>query len=197
MNFLAHLTLSRCSADLQLGNYLGDFVRGRELATLQTGVQRGVLMHRAIDRATDTDPDVRALNSLLTGRHGRYAPVVSDIAFDYYLSRNWNNLVGIDFNDFCRNTYQRLLGGAADMPMRHRELLIRMAADDWLAHYGSRVGMDLVFRRFRRRLSRPELLDGIGDTLTDLDAVFNRTLLRLFPRLQALADPYCEESPSP
>ncbi len=192
MNFLAHLTLSRCSADLQLGNYLGDFVRGRELATLAAGVRRGVLMHRAIDRATDTDPDVRSLNALLAIRHGRYAPVISDIAFDYFLCRNWEALTGADFENFRIVTYRSLLESVADVPSRHRDVLFRMVEDDWLAHYASREGMAMVFRRFRRRLSRPEMLDGVGETLEELDPEFNRTLLRLFPRLQALAQPYCE-----
>ena len=192
MNFLAHLSLSRCSADLQVGNFLGDFVRGNELSLLSAGVQRGVLMHRAIDRLTDADRDVRALNAQLAERHGRYATVVSDIAFDHFLSRNWALLIGEDFDRFRSLTYRRLLDARSTMPAKHADILTRMVEDDWLAHYATSDGMATVFRRFRRRLSRPELLNGIGDTLEELHGPFNRTLLLLFPRLQSLCGLYCE-----
>lgn len=192
MNFLAHLTLSRCSADLQVGNFLGDFVRGGELKLLSLAVQRGVHMHRAIDRATDTDADVRAVNALLAERHGRYASVVSDIAFDYFLALNWAQLVEQDFGAFRMMTYQRLLEARTGMPDRHAQLLTRMVEDNWLLRYASQEGMATVFRRFRRRLSRPELLRGVEETLSELHEPLNRTLLQLFPRLETLSHTYCE-----
>ena len=54
-------------------------------------------LHREIDRLTDADADVRAINRLLSVRHGRYAPVLSDIAFDHFLCLNWEQLMPTDF----------------------------------------------------------------------------------------------------
>ena len=190
MNFLAHLTLSHFSADLQVGNFVGDFVRGRELAQLPEPVQRGVRFHRAIDALTDRDPDVRQLNKLLTTRHGRYAPVVSDIAFDYFLYRNWSLYGPEPFALFRDRTYARLLRSRPQLSGRLNGYLDGMVSGDWLQLYTSRDGMDRVFERLLGRLSRPEMLTGVSDTLDNYAGHFNLTLHRLFPRLQQLSDTY-------
>ena len=190
MNFLAHLTLSHFSADLQVGNFVGDFVRGRELTQLPEGVQRGVRFHRAIDALTDRDPDVRLLNQLLATRHGRYAPVVSDIAFDYFLYRNWALYGPAPFPAFRDTTYARLLSARPQLSNRLTGYLDAMVTGDWLDLYTTREGMDRVYERLLTRLSRPELLTGVSETLTDHAAQFNLTLHRLFPRLQQLSDTY-------
>ena len=190
MNFLAHLTLSHFSADLQVGNFVGDFVRGRELAKLPDPVQRGVWFHRAIDALTDGDADVRQLNQLLASRHGRYAPVVSDIAFDYFLYRNWAIYGPEPFPVFRESTYLRLLRARPQLSPRLTGYLDGMVSGDWLQLYTTREGMDRVYERLLGRLSRPELLDGVSDTLDNYAAHFNLTLHRLFPRLQQLSDTY-------
>ena len=190
MNFLAHLTLSHFSADLQVGNFVGDFVRGRELARLPEPVQRGVRFHRAIDALTDRDPDVRQLNALLATRHGRYAPVVSDIAFDYFLYRNWAIYGPAPFPVFRERTYERLLAARPQLTVRLTKYLNGMVTGDWLNLYTTRPGMDRVYERLLSRLSRPEMLAGVSDTLTDYAPHFNLTLHRLFPRLQQLSETY-------
>ena len=192
MNYLAHLALSHFSAELQVGNYLGDVLRGKEVAALPPDIRRGVLLHRAIDRLTDADPNVRQVNRLLASRHGRYAPVFSDIAFDYFLCRNWTALMPTDFTAFCLRTYTVLQTGKSYMPPRAARYVDAMIDDDWLALYTTAAGMQQVFARLRPRLSRPELLVGIDDSLQEYAPALNRTLLLLFPRLQVLAATYRE-----
>ena len=192
MNYLAHLTLSYFSADLQVGNYLGDLVKGRRATILPPEVYRGVLMHRDIDRLTDADPDVRALNAMLRTHHGRYASVVTDIALDHFLSLQWPLLGPVSYASFCRKTYANLNGARGLMPARVQGYVDSMTGNDWLQLYTTEAGMSHVFQRLRRRLSKPELLDGIDDTLRDHAGAFNHVLTQLFPRLQTLADTYRE-----
>ncbi|MCP9235033.1 ACP phosphodiesterase [Lewinella sp. JB7] len=194
---MAHLTLSHFSADLQVGNYLGDLLRGREVDRLPASVRQGVMMHRAIDRYTDGDSDVRVVNRLLYLRHGRYAGVISDIAFDHYLYRNWERFVSVPFPEFTQSTYGNLLAATPMMPERSRRYATGMVEDDWLNLYTTARGMHRVFERLRPRLSRPDLLNGVEESLREYDDAINRTLLVLFPRLQSLADTYREHPPSP
>ena len=196
MNYLAHLALSHYDADLQVGNFLGDIVRGSELATLPAGVQRGVWMHRAIDLLTDRDRDVRRVNGLLSRRHGRYAPVISDIMFDYFLCRNWASLMPQPFPEFRERTYARLRAATDAIPPRAARQLTGMTDGDWLRLYASTAGMGEVFRRMRPRMSKPALLAGVGESLQEYHDELNRTLLLLFPRLQALAHQYPPNQPS-
>ena len=84
MNFLAHFHLSGENELIAIGNFLGDFIRGSELNSLPLTVQKGVYLHRFIDQYTDNHPVVRDLNKMLVPHFAKYAPVVSDIYFDYF-----------------------------------------------------------------------------------------------------------------
>ncbi|MEO0732543.1 MAG: acyl carrier protein phosphodiesterase [Bacteroidota bacterium] len=147
-------------------------------------------MHRAIDRLTDTDPDVKVLNRMLSTRHGRYASVVTDIGFDYFLWHNWEDFGPRNFTDFTTATYANLYARRDVMSTRVQGYVNGMVKDDWLRLYTTRTGMERVFYRLRPRLSRPALLDGVETVLVDFHDEFNHTFLRLFPRLQTLADAY-------
>ena len=151
-------------------------------------------MHRAIDRLTDGDREVRKVNKLLSERHGRYAPVISDIVFDYYLCRNWETFGPAPFTVFTQTTYAGLLGALPLIPERAHPYVRGMTGGDWLRMYRSRAGMNEVFTRLLRRLSQPHRLNGLAETLKDYDTQLNRALLLLFPRLQALADTYRDPS---
>ncbi|CAH1000486.1 Acyl carrier protein phosphodiesterase [Neolewinella maritima] len=197
MNYLAHLALSHFSPDLQVGNFLGDILRGSEVDLLPAGIRRGVTMHRAIDRLTDADPDVRRLNRLLTVRHSRYAPVLSDVAFDYFLCLNWSQLMDVDIVAFRTRTYGNLQAAREHMPERAARHVDGMTKSDWLRLYTSAAGMQQVFLRMRPRMSQPHYLNDIDESLRELAPQFNRTLLLLFPRLQTLADTFRDPTQLP
>ncbi len=196
MNFLAHLTLSHFDTDLQTGNFLGDFVKGKAISDLPAGIQRGIAMHRAIDELTDHDPDVRELNALVAERHGRYAGVITDIGFDHFLCQNWAQFGPLEFDAFRVGTYWALHARRGVMSEHIQGYIEGMLKHDWLNLYRTEAGMSHVFQRLRPRLSQPQLLDGVEDLLTDFYPAFNQTFLALFPRLQTLADAYRPEEPS-
>ena len=49
MNYLVHLYLSEPNAECQLGNLMGDFIKGRLDPGLAPGIRRGIEMHRRVD----------------------------------------------------------------------------------------------------------------------------------------------------
>ena len=59
MNHLAHCFLSFGDEDILLGNFLGDFVKGHDWEKYPRGIQRGILLHRAIDSFTDNSFNYR------------------------------------------------------------------------------------------------------------------------------------------
>lgn len=89
MNYLANLLLSDESTSILVGNFIGDLVRGNQFSTLDPAIQRGILLHRAIDRFTDTHPVVRRSKQRAQTVTGRYASVVIDVFYDHFLARDW------------------------------------------------------------------------------------------------------------
>ena len=65
MNYLAHIYLSGTHMELRFGNFIADAVPGKQYAVYAKGVQKGILLHRAIDTFTDQHPLFRKHCKLL------------------------------------------------------------------------------------------------------------------------------------
>ncbi|MCU0362399.1 MAG: ACP phosphodiesterase [Bacteroidales bacterium] len=58
MNVLAHIYLSGDSEKIIIGNYIGDYVKGRDYLKYPELVRKGIILHRHIDAFTDSHPVV-------------------------------------------------------------------------------------------------------------------------------------------
>lgn len=191
MNFLAHLTLSCGDPAIQMGNLLGDFTKGKPPAHYPPGLLEGLRIHKLIDRTTDAHPAVKRLNKQLHERHGRYAGVVADVVFDLYLYRHWERFGIGDFDDFAEETYRSL---ETFLPLVDDKLSKRfqnMIDHKFIDSYRSVEGILSAFNRMLKRLSKPELLDGVAATIVEMDDAFNDAFLELFPDLIQVVNDAC------
>ena len=62
MNYVAHQVLSFGDPNLQLGNLLGEVVKGNQYQQYSPNLQKGILLHRQIDTFTDAHPIVKELS---------------------------------------------------------------------------------------------------------------------------------------
>ncbi len=185
MNFLAHLFLSGEDTDLLLGNFMGDFVNNKKVLDLPEGMRHGVRLHREIDSFTDRHVQVLQGKKRLYGRHGKYAPVLIDIFYDYFLANNWEQYSLEPFGKYVARTYDLLYEHQAEFPSRLQKLLPNMIADDWLSGYAHYRGLETTFYYLRRRVSKPDLLDGAVDSLQLSEDQFDLEFNIFFPDLQA------------
>ena len=58
MNYLAHVFLSGSNRKVQLGNFVGDAVKGSSYKNYPPDIAKGIQLHRAIDDYTDRHPAV-------------------------------------------------------------------------------------------------------------------------------------------
>ena len=184
MNFLAHTFLSCQDEELLIGNFLGDFVRNRELPDFAPRIREGIHLHRKIDRYTDDHPMVRRARSRMYDRHSKYAGVLVDVFYDYCLSTNWSAYSPDEpLEDFAARIYRILTDYLPTMPDRMQDRVPRMIADNWLCGYRTMAGMERTVRFLQRRTSRPELLEGAIDTLQRDLADLNREFAAFFPEV--------------
>lgn len=188
MNYLAHLLLSYEQEDLLIGNYLADFVKNKYLSQLQPAVYEGVLLHRKIDSFTDQHPTVSECTKLLHPFHHKYAPVVIDIFFDFFLYQNWNTYCAISFVQFKTDTYQLLLRRLDDIPVPFQARTRSMIEHDWLTSYTSKRGIAYTFERLKKKVSKPEHLHQIIATLERFQDQLNTKFNVFFPVLQAFTN---------
>lgn len=128
---------------------MGDFKPSPELRKrLPKAIKLGIENHRLVDRLTDKFRPVKELRPLFSREYRRYAGVILDIAFDYFLIKHWRVERDGHFQEFTRSCYQGLAQCRDWMPPRMAYVTTKMDEHDWLSHYAT--------------------LDGIGDTINQV-----------------------------
>lgn len=89
MNYLAHILLSGTDSQIQIGNFIGDFVKGSQFNNFPERMQKGIVLHRKIDYFTDNHIIVKQTVAILRPTFGRYSGIITDMYFDYFLARNF------------------------------------------------------------------------------------------------------------
>jgi acyl carrier protein phosphodiesterase len=187
VNYLAHLYLAGESDGLIAGALLGDFVKGR-LDTLPLPAEwvEGVRLHRAIDAFTDRHPVVVRSRGRFEERR-RVAGIIVDLAYDHFLAVHWSAFCDEPLHHFCRRRYDLLLSRREQFPPSLRELLPRIAAQDWLGSYAELAKVAFALERIGSRLRRADLL---ADVQRDLERHYDpleRDFLAFFPELAEYA----------
>ncbi|MEO0408769.1 MAG: ACP phosphodiesterase [Cyanobacteria bacterium P01_A01_bin.135] len=190
MNLLAHLLLSPPTPASWVGNLMGDFVKGTPQPELGKVLIAGVKRHRAIDAFTDTHPVVRESKRLFSPQRRRFAGIILDVGYDYFLCRHWQTYSEIPVEQFIPMVYSGLADHlqqpeAQVVPPACRYLVQRMIADDWLRSYQTLAGVGATLDRLSRRLKRHNTLQGAEAEVEANEKLLDEGFQRFFPDLVA------------
>ena len=183
MNYLAHILLSYPNNDEMLGNFLGDFVRKRDLENLPKEVQDGVQKHRMIDRYTDQHDSVKESIQLLRPELGRYSSVAIDIINDHFLSVHWNDYSPIDIKDFCEHFYFIMKREKEILPSKLRAQMDIMINHDFLMSTSDDHRLFKTMKHMERRTSFKSNFTESLTILKDNRAFFEEQFRILFDDL--------------
>jgi len=176
MNFLAHAYLSFGQEEILVGNFIADFVRGKELENYPKKVQLGIQLHRAIDTYTDSHPLVKQVQSFLIPRFGHYSRVISDVFFDYFLAKNWKNYSDTPLEQFSLDSYRTLSTSPIEFPEAFRRMFHWMQAQNWLYAYreeaGIQAALDGLSRRARFDSKMNESTQVLWEKEEEIEALF-------------------------
>ena len=151
MNFLAHIYLSGNNEQVKIGNFMADGIRGKQFEKYPTQIQRGILLHRAIDSFTDEHPQFRKSTKRLHERYHHYAGVIVDIYYDHFLAKNWSNYSEEHLNDFVAQFYQSLHSNYDVLSEKTKNILPYMEKQNWLSSYQSIEGIHQILTQMDRR----------------------------------------------
>jgi acyl carrier protein phosphodiesterase len=153
LNHLAHAFLSFGNEDLLVGNFIGDFVKGKDWQRYPAGVQQGILLHRSIDSFTDNHPATELSKSRIRAVAKRYASPVADVLYDHLLAINWARYTDQPFFNFAQSVYDGLEQHIDILPDILQRRLPLMVAGKFLDAYATKEGMQFVMGRFSNRLA--------------------------------------------
>lgn len=176
---------------------MGDFINNKQLEALPEKVRQGVHLHRRIDSYTDQHPEVLQGKKRLYAQHGKYAPVLVDIFYDYFLAKSWNLYSIEPLRDFVSKTYLLLEENKHVFPERLQKQLPHMIHDDWLCGYAHYEGLETTFHYLKRRVSKPDLLNGSVNSLKETEELFHLEFNTFFPDLQAEVTRQLQEKANP
>jgi acyl carrier protein phosphodiesterase len=188
INFLAHLILAAPSDASRIGNLLGDFVKGTPESlrgSFPDEVLHGVMMHRHLDRFTDDHPAFKSARSLLAPERRRFAGIIVDVIFDYFLTAHWRQYFPTtDLPEFIDDCYSTLERNPNWLTEDLRTILPRMREENWLHSYGTVEGLTLTFQRISHRSRHT---GAIAEAHLDFIAhkqSFEQAFLTFFPDVQ-------------
>ncbi|MEE9373262.1 MAG: ACP phosphodiesterase [Saprospiraceae bacterium] len=185
---MAHILLSYPSNDEMLGNFLGDFVRKKDMAALPSEVQIGVNLHRVIDHYTDRHSAVKDSVALLKPMVGRYASVAIDIINDYFLCQFWEDYSAISIRAFCDHFYFLLNRKKEILPMNLTSQMNKMIDHDFLMSTYDRHRLYNTMKYMEGRTSFKSNFTSTLAVIDENEAIFQENFKLLFDDLVRICD---------
>ena len=189
MNFLGHLYFSNNDEQLMYANLLGDFIKGKDLSSYSTIIQKGVHLHRTIDNYIDTHPLVLELLQTLYKDLPKVSGIAIDLYFDYLLAKNWNNYSNIPLTRFVHQ-FENASINRNSFNNSHFWLVIdKMKAGKWLHETNTIYGLTKASEGVSNIISFP-------NTLTDAPRVFleqQNSIEKVFSNFMQEAIPFFKD----
>jgi acyl carrier protein phosphodiesterase len=191
MNFLAHLSLSGDHPKIMVGNFIGDFVKGKNFDEhFESSIAKGIELHRMIDVFTDTHATVQSSKNRLRAKYRHYAGVIVDIFYDHFLARNWSLYHTSSLAAFAQRAYQTLDDHNTVLPEDVLRMLPYMKKDNWLVNYGSLYGIEQSLNGLARRTRYVSKMEQATDDLKEFYTEFDMEFQSFFRELKSYAETF-------
>lgn len=188
MNFLAHLYLSGSDDELKIGNFIADAVKGRLDGRFSPGIQKGIMLHRAIDTFTDIHPVVTESKLRLRGSYGKHAGIVVDIFYDHFLSLDWELYSQTNLTDFINDSYFMLIQKFMLMPFRVQKYFPFLVVNNWLEKYSRADGIEQVLTGMARYRALPAKVSEAMQVFNSEYEDFRNEFNLFFPELIGMVE---------
>ena len=183
MNFLAHIYLSGKNEDIILGNFIADSIKGKKYLSYPPEVQKGIILHRAIDSYTDSHPIVKTSASKLYKNYSHYSGVIVDIYYDHFLASNWNQYSEVPLEKFVAEFYKLLQKKFELLPAPIQRFLPYMISENWLLSYASLEGISRILYQMNLRTKNIVGMDKAVNDLQEHYKEFGNEFSTFFPQL--------------
>lgn len=186
MNWLAHAFLSEDHIDFKIGNILADPLKARTWNNASIDIEKGMQTHIRIDRFTDSH-DIVKLSKKRLREKGLLKPVIIDLTYDYFLTKNWNLYSHVSLDKFTQNFYEKASNSLEYLPPKASHIVENLINKDLLNKYHTLEDLNISFKRMDLRLSerllKRESASGYFDDVHINIEELEKDFLDFFPQL--------------
>lgn len=183
MNFLAHQFLSFHQKDLQIGNLYGEIVRVKDYLKFPEGIKKGILLHRSIDSFTDTNEIVKESTVLFHPKYGKYAPVIVDVLYDYFLIKNWQLYTNQPFESFVGDCYSLFKTEFDGFDPKLKFIVKHLLEYDWFHNYSNYDGIRETLKGISHRSKFENNIDEAVVEMRLYENELNEHFKLFFPKI--------------
>jgi acyl carrier protein phosphodiesterase len=154
MNFLAHIYLSGNNDLIKIGNFMADGIHGKNFDAFPLEIQKGIILHRAIDTFTDAHPVFRQSTKRLHANYHHYSGIIVDIFYDHFLAKNWTNYSDENLEVYTEHFYQSLIDNYVLLNEKTQKMIPYLIQQNWLLSYRTIEGIEIVLQKMDIRMKR-------------------------------------------
>lgn len=142
MNYLAHAYLSFNDPGVLVGNLISDFVKGKKKLEYPADIQKGIVLHRAIDSFTDQHEATRQAKEFFRPSYRLYAGAFVDVVYDHFLAIDEDEFTEAGLLSFSQQVYDILDESKVLFPEKFAIMYPYMKQHNWLFNYRFRWGIE-------------------------------------------------------
>ncbi|WP_313807738.1 ACP phosphodiesterase [Flavobacterium sp.] len=184
MNFLAHIYLSGENDLIKIGNFMADGIRGHDYEHFPIDVQKGILLHRAIDTFTDAHPVFRQSKHRLHEKYGHYSGVIMDIIYDHFLAKNWKSYSNEKLEDYAARFYKSLQDNYDWLTPKTKGMMPYMIGRNWLVTYATVEGIGTILFQMDHRTKNRSGMQNAVQELKEFYTEFEEEFTAFFEELR-------------
>jgi len=170
LNYLAHAFLSLNDIDIQIGNLIGDFVKGNKFQLYPEKIKQGILLHRRIDHFTDQHELVREAIAYFKPSIRLSGGIFVDILFDHFLANDERYFTEDQLGTFTIGVYDNLKQNELIFDDMMKQLFSHMTNNNWLYNYRQQEGLN---RSIRGMCKRFPIIGNPDKALSIIDARYD------------------------
>ncbi len=183
MNYLAHIFLSGIEETVLIGNFIGDYVKGKDYLKYPASIRKGIVLHRRIDSFTDTHKIVSQSKKYFAPQYKKWAGIVVDILYDHYLIINWDKFCPVPLEQYREDIFDVLQKYYPVLPERVKYFVPSFIQNDWIDTYTTPEGIVNVLYRMSMRTPLPDESQFAAEVIRKYGLQLNSEFMTFFPEL--------------
>lgn len=188
MNYLAHIYLSGENPRIQIGNFMGDGIRGKEYKHFHPDIQIGVLLHREIDTFTDMHPIFRKSKYRLVPKYNHFSGIIIDMFYDHFLAKHWSLYHHIPLNEYAKKFYETLATFENELNQKTKNILPYITKYNWLERYQYLIELQSILSQMDQRFSFPSKMNESVELLHKQYDLFEDEFFKFFRELMIFSE---------